>query len=308
MVMTENPGFFIVGCPRSGTRLLARLLDAHPLLCVGPSFHRVIECLAAGGKASVPLYEEWDAQEFAAARGINPDVRYVDARVLVNRYLNSFAAERGKAIAGHKVATYACEPLLHRFWPNSRFTNIYRDGRNVLCSVRQWRWVQIELQERLPSYASDPEATVAGWWRWNVARREIAGTRQDIKWLSVAYESLVACPEEVLRKICQFLDIDFCPGMLQFHERSASSASLNAGRNQHLPVTAGLRVWERDLENEEVGRFQAGAGEMLLRLGYRLAPARISERASARAESIAAVVERTLECEAVERGWGSMGM
>src|SRR5216684_329671 len=34
-----NPFVFIVGCPRSGTTLLQRLLDAHPQVAVTPETH-----------------------------------------------------------------------------------------------------------------------------------------------------------------------------------------------------------------------------------------------------------------------------
>src|SRR6516225_8863209 len=34
-----NPFVFIVGCPRSGTTLLQRLLDCHPLVAVTPETH-----------------------------------------------------------------------------------------------------------------------------------------------------------------------------------------------------------------------------------------------------------------------------
>jgi hypothetical protein len=32
----DNPYFFVVGCPRSGTTLLRRMLDAHPRLAMMP--------------------------------------------------------------------------------------------------------------------------------------------------------------------------------------------------------------------------------------------------------------------------------
>jgi len=37
--MQDPPPFFIVGCPRSGTTLLRRMLDAHPEIGVAPETH-----------------------------------------------------------------------------------------------------------------------------------------------------------------------------------------------------------------------------------------------------------------------------
>src|SRR5687768_13436251 len=39
MAATQNPHFFIVGCARSGTTLLQRVVNAHPLIAVTPEAH-----------------------------------------------------------------------------------------------------------------------------------------------------------------------------------------------------------------------------------------------------------------------------
>lgn len=43
---TQNPYLFVVGCPRSGTTLLQRMLDAHPDLAVANDSHFILETLA----------------------------------------------------------------------------------------------------------------------------------------------------------------------------------------------------------------------------------------------------------------------
>jgi hypothetical protein len=35
----KNPYVFVVGCPRSGTTLLQRMLDAHPNLAISKETH-----------------------------------------------------------------------------------------------------------------------------------------------------------------------------------------------------------------------------------------------------------------------------
>ena len=37
--MAVNPYVFIVGCPRSGTTLLQRMIDVHPEIAITPSMH-----------------------------------------------------------------------------------------------------------------------------------------------------------------------------------------------------------------------------------------------------------------------------
>jgi hypothetical protein len=44
----RNPYVFIVGCPRSGTTLLRRMLDAHPQLAITPETHWIPRHLERG--------------------------------------------------------------------------------------------------------------------------------------------------------------------------------------------------------------------------------------------------------------------
>jgi hypothetical protein len=43
-----NPFVFIVGCPCSGTTLLQRLPDSHPLVAITPETHWIPRCPRAG--------------------------------------------------------------------------------------------------------------------------------------------------------------------------------------------------------------------------------------------------------------------
>lgn len=40
--MKRNPYLFVVGCPRSGTTLLQRMLDSHPQLTVANDTHFIL--------------------------------------------------------------------------------------------------------------------------------------------------------------------------------------------------------------------------------------------------------------------------
>jgi hypothetical protein len=52
--MSENPYLFIVGCPRSGTTLLRRMVDAHPEIAITPE-------------------TQWIPRFFKRRKGITPD-------------------------------------------------------------------------------------------------------------------------------------------------------------------------------------------------------------------------------------------
>ncbi len=307
MHQIKNPAFFVVGCPRSGTRLLGRLLDAHPSLCIGPDCHRLIETLSRGGPLDQPLYESWDRDSYSVTvadikkRGLNLCIQE-----LTRCFLEQFAAQQGKSLVGHKLATRVCEPLLYNTWSDIRFIHEYRDGRDVFCSVREWQWVEEELTKRLPSYLTDPEATVAGWWIWNVVRRQKFAARHGVHWLEISYESLIADPQQVLVKVCDFLQVEYNKQMLHFYKKSAISDALDVGEDWKRPITAKLRSWEKELTSEEIARFQAEAGKTLIQLGYSLAPVSISAAAEERAKAVSQATIITLEKNAINHGWGSV--
>src|SRR5881296_2859749 len=64
--MNQNPYLFVVGCPRSGTTLLQRMLDAHPQLAVANDSHfiaRAVESLHLPADAALtPAIVEWVKQ------------------------------------------------------------------------------------------------------------------------------------------------------------------------------------------------------------------------------------------------------
>ena len=49
----RNPVLFAVGCPRSGTTLLQRMLDSHPQLAVTNDSHFITRAVEASGKCAV---------------------------------------------------------------------------------------------------------------------------------------------------------------------------------------------------------------------------------------------------------------
>ena len=65
-VVARNPRLFVVGCPRSGTTLLQRMLDNHPDLTVANDTHFIPKALrAVGATGDVPLTPD----RVAAVRG-----------------------------------------------------------------------------------------------------------------------------------------------------------------------------------------------------------------------------------------------
>src|SRR6266487_1336483 len=57
--MSSNPYLFVVGCPRSGTTLLQRMLDHHQQLAVTKDTHFIKSGLEGEGTAPNPEMTPW---------------------------------------------------------------------------------------------------------------------------------------------------------------------------------------------------------------------------------------------------------
>jgi hypothetical protein len=64
-----------------------------------------------------------------------------------------------------------------------------------------------------------PQAQVARRWKRRVLRARRDGGRLRY-YLEARYEDLVTDPEPTLRRICEFVELDYDPVMLDYHERA----------------------------------------------------------------------------------------
>ena len=291
-----NPFLFIVGCPRSGTTLLQRMLDQHPELAVANDSHFIpVPLRRAKEKTSLPLsadivnkvrsYRRFhrlrltDSQIAQAAAGA---VTYAD---FVGALYDQYAMERGKRLGGEKTPDYCKRiALLHGLFPEAKFVHIVRDGRDVALSAMQWANGK-KGPGRFHLWQEQPVAVCALWWSKMVAagRREGARLGPEL-YREIRYEELVARPDVVLRGVTDFLGLAYAGRMLEFHRGKQRFASSLSAKAAWQPVTAGLRDWRRDMEPRSIALFDALAGDLLADLGYEPAPETIDEKTAALAE------------------------
>jgi hypothetical protein len=291
-----NPYVFLVGCPRSGTTLLHRLVDANPELAIVhetlwiPKFYERRIGLTHDGEVTpelgVRLLEHRrfdqlgiDAAELDRLLETFAGRPYTE---FVSSLFDRFAAQHGKRLAGDKSPGYVRSiPVLHRLWPDARFVHLIRDGRDVCLSAISWKKADRVFRDHA-TWPNEPITTAALWWERSVRLgREAATALPQGLYVEVRYEDVVADPEAECRRVCEFLELDFDDAMLNFHlGRTRSTPGLTTKR-RWLPPTPGLRDWRIDMGEDDVARFEAAAGELLDELGYRRgAPAFDSELAA----------------------------
>lgn len=300
----SNPYVFIVGCPRSGTTLLQRMVNAHPQIAITPESHWIPHlyekpwALTPEGLIEHKLIRELAAHPKFARLGIGREELKRLERLarngqpltysgLVTALLDLYAEAQGKPLVGDKTPDYVRRiSTLHRLWPEARFVHVIRDGRNVCLSMMEWPKVHPKPGD-FTTWRDDPVSTAAWWWEFNVwLGRDAGGSLGSGLYHELRYEALVARPQEECERLCAFLGLPFDDVMLRFHEdRARPDPGLDQNR-VGLPVTPGLRDWQSQMTAEQLERFEATAGEPLGELNYPRAVPRPRPEALARAATV----------------------
>lgn len=286
----EPPVPFIVGVPRSGTTLLRMQLDAHPDLAIGPetgiafplNYLRSIDADAREtGEAIISL-------------GTFPDLRLTPDEVRtalsglpswslasgIRTVFAMYAARQGKPRWGEKTPRHAAHATeIAALLPEAHIVHVIRDGRGVLASVRDLSFAPGDGS--VEAVARDWETTIRDL-RAHVAAGNVPHYRE------VRYEDMLMNTERVLRDLCGWLRLSFDPAMLRAHERARARfddlAEAPDGRPQHSrearwsihtmlaepPDPSRDARWRTLLTPQDVGRFEAVAGDLLVELGYDL--------------------------------------
>jgi hypothetical protein len=278
-----NPYVFIVGCPRSGTTLLRRLVDTHPHIAIIhqsrfiPNFFERRRGLTPEGLVTTKLVDR--LLEARGVKNLETSREMLESLVeageplsystFITGVFDLYGKGQGKRLVGDKTPAYVRRiPTLHALWPEARFVHLIRDGRDVCMSAINWRKADHALG-RFSTWGVDPITTAAVWWEWHVRLgREDGGSLAPKLYHEVRYEALVSEPAKECEKLCSFLDLPYDDAMLKFHEgREKADPNLDA-KKAWRPLTFGLRKWSEQMPAEALERFEASAGDLLEELGY----------------------------------------
>jgi len=283
-----NPYLFVVGCHRSGTTLLLRMLNAHreitmiPEIGWIPSRYEKRECLTAEGMVTPAFIDMlknhvWGFGRFTPLpvsigelEELVSSSRPVPYAEFVTLLFDRYGLARGRKIVGNKTPEHVFSlRTLHKLWPSAKFVHIIRDGRDVCLSLINWKRKAEKFSQRLPTWSVDAVTTAALYWEEFVtAGREGGRSLPASIYHEVRYESLVTNPAEQCKSLCEFLGVKYDEAMPRFNEgRMNPDPNLDA-KHAWLPPTPGLRDWRKQMPPEDVQRFEAAAGSLLDELRY----------------------------------------
>lgn len=258
---------FIVGCPRSGTTLLLRLIRDYLDIGFGRDDGRFIRY-----RNLLEYYGDLEQDEnlarllhdiFAddAFRRRFKDLSLEPGQVIsaleertfsefVRLIYAAFALAQGKSRWGGKTPQYVFHIAgLSEMFPDAKFIHIVRDGRDVALSLFGMPWG-----------APRNCYTAAKYWQERVDAAQASGADLGAeKYLEIKYERLLSDPVGVFQKIVDFgcFDVDRDQVLARFgKDMLAALRKDNMGK------------WKTRLPPSQIGVFEQVAGAKLAELGY----------------------------------------
>jgi hypothetical protein len=195
------------------------MLDSHPEVAIPGETHWVPKLIKAFERSKqsaddaadlVIDHKRWgdfhlDAEEVRARiRALHP----ITAADVIRTFYSTYSEREGKSRYGDKTPGYIQEMRrIQRVLPEARFVHIIRDGRDVSLSHMRMNW------------GPETYAESAKLWRNRIRKARKMAPSID-HYTEVRFEDLVADTEGVLRRVCEFIELDFDPVMLSYHERA----------------------------------------------------------------------------------------
>lgn len=267
--MTVSP-IFVVGMNGSGTTMMADSLGMHPDLYAFPSESKVLPYFIS----RVDRYGSMD--ELANRRRLARDIggtkpfwhangrrnllvpdemleRRNTAGAVISAIYEYLAARSGKLRWVDKSPSNThCILMLFREFPDAKFIHIIRDGRDAAQSFhRRWRY--------------SPQLTV---YRWK--KTVFEGMKQGAMlpaghYLELRYESLTADPDREMKRVCDFLGIDYDSAVVQSTMRFMDPSNSDAVSGRIVKNSGKWQVYFSPLQIENI---ESIAGDALASLGY----------------------------------------
>ncbi len=263
-----RPLCFLTGHPRSGTTLLEQMLTAHPAVATADENSAMFQCLVtplvfpvpAAIDVSVPLALPALSLSDLQVVGVEPS-RIATAIDQYRKHLEWLASDvnAGNYLIDKSPAGLIDLPMIEAILPETKVVVLVRDPRDVCLSCFQEDFGLNSVSVHFTSLESTAEKLVRDLEFWFTFRRTTS-----LRWLEVQYERLVADPETELRRVCDFLKLEWSPAMLTFQDRLGqrsiqsptyaqvrepiSSRAIGRWKNYRAPFSAAEEVLRPDCQ------------------------------------------------------------
>jgi hypothetical protein len=269
---------FVLGCGRSGTKLLYHTLlsgggfanyhsESNAFNLIGVRFGNL-----AKRENRRALLDHWLRSKLFYRSGLTR--AEIEPRILEEcRNAGDFLRILMETIARKQGVERWAEctplhllylPLIKKLIPEALIIHIIRDGRDVTVSLDRIGWIK-----PFPWDKKRKVLAPAIFWRWIVTRGRNYGQAMGADYLEVHYEDVVEKPRETLARIGTFIDQDLDYDRIQQNAQGSlvdpnSSFRGDGQEKESNPVGR----WRVILSAEQIAQVESAIGDLLQDTGY----------------------------------------
>jgi len=282
---------FIVGTPRSGTTLMARILGRHSRLFMPGETHYFDDVFSRAAQLGDPgdgmvrleiarrlhniydrYYEQPDQRRISRLYPVVQDLAAAldgctSYGMILDRFMSLQMQAEGKSRWGNNAPRdlFSVKEI-REFFPDARLVVCVRDIRAFLYSYKgKWKVTSGAGEQQVIRLRKLYHPVVSSYlWKSSMHQLSILDDLvPPADRIIVRYEDLVSDPEGTVRKICATIEEDYEPDMLVVDGHNSSTATETRGI-----FVSSVDLWKSELSREEIAISQNIAGSLLSRLGY----------------------------------------
>jgi hypothetical protein len=223
------------------------MLDHHPKVAFNLESEFLSSQISEDGKfPEMATYRNWLTNDRVFRHSnfrINEKLEFCS---LLNDFLEQKRVRDHKSIVGATV--HLDFQRLRYVWPNARYIYIYRDPRDVANSVLQMGWagnVYVAADHWLEAEAE-----------WSKLKPYLTANN----WIEVRYEELISNCVQELRRICEFLRVEYAESMFDYTKDSTYTA----------PDIRLNYQWKRKMAPIDIQRLECKLRDQIVKRGYAL--------------------------------------
>lgn len=267
-----NGPIFIVGMPRSGTKLLREILNNHSLIaiseneshCIPYFYNKFNKIENFKDKKNFKLLYQYFSETFFFQR-LTQKINFINEESwydsitdftysgVIEAFYQSYTQKKNKKIWGDKTPSYLLHmPLLKSLFPEAKFIHIIRDVRDYCLSIHKaWNKNIFRAAQR-----------------WNdsiVKCRKNSKILDDTAYLEVKYENIIDDPEKNIISICKFLNIPYESNMVSL---SRVVENMGDAKNYIGILKKNYGKWENEIKSNKIRKIEKICGSLLKELNY----------------------------------------
>lgn len=263
---------FVVGYPRSGTTLLATLLDRHSHIAATPETHFFNKVIPAKAESNDLHDAKKSIDHFLASTRVADlgltandfsallEQRECTWRDIFSRALSIYGEQRAATIVVEKTPFHMAKVgQILEWYPDAKIIHITRDGRDSVMSLIEATWTHNNLRRHAAN------------WRWQMKLMRKFRQVNPNKIYELRYEQLLSDPETSLRGVCEYIGVEFEISQLEIKTVGNAITAWESGwkgKAADRLDQSRIQAWQRTVSNAQRYTLNSMMGVELRQYGY----------------------------------------